>query len=161
MRTASATAAIVALFLLASACRDATVDMPTGITPDSTALNPPVVPPGAPNWAGSGVDIPPYTGPYRTFRFSAPLGYPVRYFTEKSRFVLYDNGAFFLEYFLPAGFFRGRYTETDGVITFEWEGWSRAGDWAATAIDKDGTLTVRYNWIMSMTDFEDAVYRMR
>jgi hypothetical protein len=56
--------------------------------------------------------------------------------------------------------YRGGYTEADGTITFDWEGWSVAGPWAATGTLKDGTLTVRYNDIMQWTDFDDAVYRL-
>ncbi len=53
----------------------------------------------------------------------------------------------------------GRYTESDGTITFDWDGWSAAGPWGATATITAEVLTVRYNFIMEMTDFENAVYR--
>jgi hypothetical protein len=46
----------------------------------------------------------------------------------------------------------------NGVITFEWEGWSVAGPWGATATISDDSLSVEYNLIMQLTDFEDAVY---
>jgi len=88
------------------------------------------------------------------------LQYQVRDYTKHSLFVLYDNGAFVLQYPTVAGGggYRGGYTETNGAITFEWEGWSVAGPWGATGTLKDGSLTVRYNGIMQLTDFEDAVY---
>jgi hypothetical protein len=87
------------------------------------------------------------------------LSYRVSEYTKKSRFVLYDNGAFVLMFpSIGEGGYRGGYTETNGAITFEWEGWSVAGPWGATGTLKDGSLTVRYNGIMQLTDFEDAVY---
>jgi hypothetical protein len=84
----------------------------------------------------------------------------VRDYTEQSRFVLYDNGAFVLQYASLGGEYRGGYTESNGIITFEWEGWSLAGPWGATGTLNSGSLTVRYNVIMQLTDFEDAVYRL-
>lgn len=43
-------------------------------------------------------EYPPIIGPAGVFDFSEPLSYPVRGFTMTSRFVLYDNGAFALQY---------------------------------------------------------------
>lgn len=54
--------------------------------------------------------------------------------------------------------YRGGYTESNGVITFEWEGSSVAGTWSATGTVKDGSLTVQYNLAMQLSDFEDALY---
>ena len=76
-----------------------------------------------------------------------------------SQFVLYENGAFVLQY-AGIGEYRGRYTKTDDNFAFEWEGWSAAGAWGATATLKGDSLTVHYNLIMLMTDFEDAVYAL-
>lgn len=41
------------------------------------------------------------------------------------------------------GEYRGRYTEANGVITFEWDGWSRAGPWGATGTLNGDSLTVQ------------------
>ena len=82
-------------------------------------------------------------------------------YTKQSRFVLYDNGAFALQYVSLGIEYRGGYTESNGVITFQWEGWSSAGAWGATGTLKDGSLTVQYNLIMGLSDFEDAVYCWR
>ena len=57
--------------------------------------------------------------------------------------------------------YRGEYTESNGVITFQWEGWSIAGAWGATGTVNDGSLTVQYNLIMQLSDFEDAVYGLK
>jgi hypothetical protein len=37
-------------------------------------------------------------------------------------------------------------------------GWSSAGPWGAAGTLGGNSLTVRYNLIMQMTDFEDAIY---
>jgi hypothetical protein len=85
----------------------------------------------------------------------------VRDFTRKSRFVLYENGAFVLQYPpLGEGGYRGGYIDANGVITFEWEGWSVAGPWGATGSLQGDSLTVQYNEIMQHSDFEDAVYTL-
>ena len=103
--------------------------------------------------------FPPLSGPSRTFVFDRELWYPVGDSTKRSRFVLYDNGAFALQYQGRAGDgLRGRYVEANGDINFEWEDRSPVGGWAAVGILRDDTLSVQYNWIMWATDFEDAVY---
>jgi hypothetical protein len=99
------------------------------------------------------------SGPARTFVFDRELSYGVSDYTKKSRFVLYDNGAFVLQFLsLGEAGYRGAYEEANGVITLQWEGWSTAGPWGATGTLKGDSLTVQYNLIMQMTDFEDAVY---
>ena len=103
-------------------------------------------------------NFPPLSGLSRTFTFNRELTYHLTDYTKQSRFVLYDNGAFVLQYVSLGGEYRGGYTESNGVITFQWEGWSIAGAWGATGTLKDGSLTVQYNLIMQLSDLEDAVY---
>ena len=137
----SAFAALLALF---AACGSSGPTSPTGTNPFTT----PFV-----------LKFLPLSGPARTFIFDRELSFPVSDYTKTSRLVLYDNGAFVLEYpKLGEGGYRGRYKEASGVVTFEWEGWSAAGPWGATGILKGESLTVQYNVIMQQTDFEDAVY---
>ena len=57
--------------------------------------------------SAASINFPPLSGPSRTFIFDGELTYPVRDFTRKSRFVLYDNGAFVLQY--PSSLGDGRY----------------------------------------------------
>jgi len=102
----------------------------------------------------------PIPGPFRTFTFKSELSYPVASYTKSSRFVLYDNGAFVLDYPGYPFNYRGVYTESNGQITFEWEGWSAAGPWGATGTLEADTLTVRFNIIMQLTDFDDAIYAL-
>jgi hypothetical protein len=144
-------ASVVVLLALSVACGTSGPISPTG-------TNGPVAAPPAPT-PRPPTDFPPLSGPSRTFTFDRALLYPVRDYTSNSRFVLYDNGAFVLQY--SGGAYRGSYSETNGVIAFDWEGWSTAGPWAATGTLTGDSLTIQYNFIMQMTDFEDAVYRMR
>ena len=103
--------------------------------------------------------FPPVSGQARVFNFLSQSSYGISGYTTRSRYVLYDNGAFGLQYSDNGGFeYRGRYTEVSTIITFDWEGWSAAGPWGATARLSGDTLTLAYNPIMTMTDFEDAVY---
>ena len=143
--------AVVTLTLFA-ACGSALPTSPTA------AIQPPVASPPA---AQPVSVFPPLSGPSRTFAFERELSYPVRDYTKSSRLVLYDNGAFVLRYMtVGSGGYRGRYTEGNGAITFEWEGWSTAGPWGATGSLQGDSLHVQYNFIMQMTDFEDAVYAL-
>src|SRR5688572_20433975 len=59
--------------------------------------------------------FPEVSGPSRTFAYERELSYPVRDYTKGSRLVLYDNGAFVLQYAtLGPGGYRGGYTEVNG-----------------------------------------------
>lgn len=103
--------------------------------------------------------FPPVSGAAGVFYFLKQSSYPVREYTTRSRYVLYDNGTFGLQYGDKGGLeYRGSYTKADSLITFNWEGWSTAGPWGATGRLKGDTMTVAYNIIMAMSDFEDAVY---
>ena len=139
------------LVVLASACADSVT--PTGPTP-LTATTASALPP-IPE-----AEFPPVSKPARIYLFARELSYPVREWTNGSRYVLHDDRTFALQYLRSRGSFeyRGTYKEENGHITFEWEGWSAAGPWGATGSLTDDSLTVRYNLIMELTDFENAVY---
>ena len=143
--------AIVVLFLFGAACGSSAPTSPTG-TGQAPTLPLPTPPPAT--------TFPPLSGPSRTFVFDRELSSRVSGYTKTSRFVLYDNGAFALQYpSLGKGDgYRGEYRDANGVMTFEWEGWSVAGSWGASGILRGDELTVQYNLIMRLTDFEDAVY---
>ena len=77
----------------------------------------------------------------------------------KSRYIVYDNGTFSLQYVTPAfGFFEyvGRYTRQDSAIAFQFD--DNGGIWVADGISAGDSLTVKYNHDMLMSDFEDGVY---
>ncbi len=147
MNTTVRRGAVAALLVFSAACGSS--------APTSVTSQPPAVPSTTP---APPTTFPALTGPARTFVFDRQLSYPVSHYTSESRFVLYDNGAFVLQYPSLGGGYRGGYTEANGVITFAWEGWSVAGSWGATGTIRGDTLTVQYNLIMQLTDFEDAVY---
>ena len=75
-----------------------------------------------------------------------------------SRYLLYDDGTFALQYSRLGLEYRGTYRVANGVVTFEWEGGSAAGPWGATGSLNGDALSVRYNLIMQLSDFEDGVY---
>jgi len=103
--------------------------------------------------------FPPVSGAAGVFYFLNQASYPISGYTTRSRYILYDNGNFALQYDAYGGLeYRGSYQKVDSLITFNWEGWSTAGSWGATGILRDDTLTVAYNIIMELSDFEDAVY---
>jgi len=124
------------------------------------------------------IDFPPLSGPSRTFIFDAELtarlwsanpnfvSTPQDY-TRNSRFVLYDNGAFLLQY-PPSSFgdgrFPGAYRDANGVIMFLFKSSSgRSVDEAwddATGTLKGDSLTIQYQESMQHADFEDAVYML-
>jgi hypothetical protein len=110
------------------------------------------------------MNFPPLSGPSRTFIFSRAESYPVSDFTKQSKFVLYDNGAFALQY--PAsqsgsGLYRGAYKDESGNIMFlfEFQGRSVGEQWDdATGVLKGDSLTIQYDLLMQHSDFENAVY---
>ena len=128
---------LATLVPLALACSDVTGPVDTPLPPSSQ----PTVP-----------AFPATTGPAAIYVEQNSL-YP----PYSTRFVLYENGAFALQ-FPSSGLpleFAGAYTRTDSLVTFEWRS-SRA--WGATGILRGDELVVRYNVLMQMTDFVDGTY---
>jgi ABC-type transport system substrate-binding protein len=149
MNTTVRRGTVIVLLVLSAACGSSAPTSPTGTSQPPAVLS---------HTPGPPTNFPPLTGPSRTFVFGRELSYPISNYTRQSRFVLYDNGAFVLQYVGLVADYRGGYTEANGVIAFAWEGWSVAGPWSATGTIRGETLTVQYNLIMQLTDFEDAVY---
>lgn len=125
----------------------------------SGPTSPTATPPPAPSYPTSTRSFPPPTGASRTFVFDRELGHPVSDYTRLSRVVLYDNGALLLQY-VGLGDYRGGYSESNGAVTLDLDaGVHAAHAWLADATLSRETLTVRYNFDMNMSGFEDAVYR--
>ncbi len=114
--------------------------------------------PGSGNNSPPPISYPPASGPARIFNFLSQSSQPVNGLTTRSRYVLYDNGAFEFQYIDMISKYPGSYKQENNAIMFQWEGWSVAGPLGATGTLRGDTLTVVYNDIMVMTDFEDAVY---
>ena len=136
------------LVVLCTACGSSAPTSPTVVPQPQPIPTPTPSPPRT---------FPPLSGPSRTFVFDHELTYLVRDYTKRSRIVLYDNGAFVLGYD-GLGDYRGGYTESNGLIRFDWKGWSVAGPWGASGTLEKRSLTIQFNFIMQLTDFEDAVY---
>ena len=101
--------------------------------------------------------VPRLIGPADIYLFSGTLPpYPVRHYTEASKYVLYDNGAFSLQYASLGGEYVGTYRQEIGLISFRFVADDR---WFATGTLNGDSLEVRYNAIMDLSDFENAVYR--
>ena len=147
--------AVVVLLMCAVACG------PSGPTSPSVSQPPPAPTPTPPL-----ISFPPPSGPARTFIFKGELGYPVRDFTRQSRLILYDNGAFVLQY-PPSSFgngaLRGQYEDADGVMMFIFETQGRTVDEAwedATGTLRGDSLTIQFDEMMQQSDFENAVYAL-
>ena len=89
MNTTVGRGVVVVLLGLFAACGSSGPTFPTGTSPPST-LPPPTPPPAT--------IFPPLSGPSRTFIFARERSYPVSDYTRNLSFVLYDNGAFVLQY---------------------------------------------------------------
>src|SRR5262245_51543540 len=108
-------AALAILLMLSTACGESRGPSSVGNTQPSPLPSIPAPPQPT---------FPPLSGPSRTFTFAQSLSYPVRDYTTHSRFVLYDDGGFVLQYptLGGGGGYRGGYTEANGVLVFQWEG---------------------------------------
>jgi hypothetical protein len=144
-------AAVVALALPALGCHGSSPIPTAPSAPPAEVTQAPAPPSGVPPVSTSG----------RTFTYSGPASYPVRPYTQQSSYVLGSDGQFALAYSHAGGFqYLGRFTESGNQVTFYWEGSAAAGPWGAIGTLDEGTLTIRYNLVMQMSDFEDAVYTL-
>ena len=143
------TAVAISVALLAGACADP-ASMPTAPT---TTARPPA--------ADVPRRFPAISRPGRIYVGVDSPSYPHQGSPLESRYVLYDDGTFALQYSsanFPFVELRGTYQEADALITFEWESSNIAGPWGATGTLDGDSLSVRYNLVMQWTDFEDGVY---
>lgn len=160
----AACAAMICIALLS--CSDSTLTEPRGPGPQPVSPQPIPTSPAAP--------VTPVTPPVPAAPFDPAFPTLARagevYLAEEglyasirnlaSRFVLYGDGTFALQFADSRDFFEylGRYTRADSVVTFDWDAWSTAGAWGATATLRGDSLVVRYNVIMRLTDFIDGTY---
>jgi hypothetical protein len=81
-------------------------------------------------------------------------------FFGDSRYAIYADDTFSLQYLTLYVDYSGRYSRTDSTIKFAFDGANSAGPWFASGIIRgDSTLIVTYNLVMGLADFEDGVYR--
>lgn len=145
---------LVGLLVFCVAC-DAQPGPSTAPTPPAppTARTPPPPPSG-----------PPLSGPSTTYHFSAPIDRAVSSYTQRSTYVLYNNGAFSFRYEAFAGVaYTGSYRQEDGRILFDFGADGRGsvlGGPDATGTLNGDLLEIRYSFESRVgADFEDAVYQ--
>jgi hypothetical protein len=133
---------VVALLALSWACNNG--ERPAAPTPVTATSSPqaPVPPPA----------FPPLSRPARVYAFDQELSYPVAWYTRESRYVLYEDGAFELQYLHVD--YTGKYSESNSTIGFQFAG---GGD-ASGSLSGD-VLAIRYSEWMQLSDFENAVYK--
>jgi hypothetical protein len=109
------------------------------------------------------------SGTDQVFYFLKSSTFPIScyntYCTVRSRYILHKDNSFVLQYdhdgeneYSRVLEYKGRYKQTNDSVSFTFEGWSAAGPWGTTGTLTGDTLTVRYNIIMALSDFEDAMY---
>jgi hypothetical protein len=149
--------AIVAALFLSVGCSDRVTPTAPDPPPQSAPTAP--VPPIPPIPEGP---FPPVTQPARVYLFASALSYPVDEPTSSSRYVLYENGTFALQYLRSRGAFQygGTYTEANGIITFHWtDNQNVSAPWRPSiGTLADDSLTVRYDNIMNLDGFDNAIY---
>ena len=149
MQAVIPSAGLAVLLTLVAACGEPL--SPTAPTrPVQSAL--PIAP--APTPTPPVGSFPPVSGPARIYAFDRQASYPVQSYTVGSRYVLYDDGTFALQY-LTAGEYRGRYREASTTVTLDFDGFGDAG---ATGTLVGDMLTVQYSILMWLADFQDAIY---
>jgi len=77
-----------------------------------------------------------------------------------SRYVLYDDGTFELQFQNRFGSFAfgGHYQTSNGTVTLAFEGANIVGLWEATASLQNDEMSVMYNEVMVGADFVNGVY---
>ncbi len=75
-----------------------------------------------------------------------------------SRYVLYDDGTVALQYLSASRFFEysGRWARVNTLVRFSFKD---GNDWTASGVAQADSLVVKYDESMSLSDFEDGVYR--
>ena len=147
--TAIARGGALACFLIVGlACGMEQPTSPTPVPAATTVQPPPAVQPLP--------EVPVPAGSSR-YDFASPLTYNVRSYTTSSVLVLNSSGTFALHYpSLGTRAYVGTYQQDGDHISFRFSG---DGRWEADGTLGGDSLTVRYNFIMEMSDFENAIYK--
>ena len=147
--------ALLAFLVFSGACDRPTFPSLFSPQPPSSSQPPPAGQP-QPSPTPPPIEQPPLTGPGTTYVFSGPLSYQVSGFTTASKYVLYDNGAFALQYASFSNPYPGVYRQENGGISFDF---GANGSSDASGVLNGDLLEVRYSEQMQHSDFENAVYR--
>ena len=152
MKGAIRCGAPVALLVLTCACTTVAPAMPTAPTASnaqsgSTPVLPSAAPPG----------FPAVTRPARVYVGIDSPTYAMHGGPLASRYVLYDDGSFALQYAsanYPFFEYLGTYTEANSLIKFL----DKDAGWEATVSPRGESISVRYTLLMQHSDFLDGVY---
>jgi hypothetical protein len=140
-------------FTLAACGRDIPTDVRGQNPPTRVPVPAPVPAPPRPT------DFPQLSRPGVIYQRTTPSEVP-----GQQRYVIYDDGTFGLQYLRPDwGFFEyaGRYLRAGSQLTLNFNDANTAGPWEAHGVlAADSSLTVTYNVIMMLADFEDGTYRL-
>jgi hypothetical protein len=90
------------------------------------------------------------------YDFSAPLTYAVANYTTTSRYVLGPGRNFALQYPSLVRQYVGTYEQDGNRISFRF---AADGRWEAAGMISGDSLTVEYNVIMGLSDFDNAIYK--
>lgn len=148
--------ALGALLALSAGCADST-------GPPPPAAAPPLAEPAAPPQPGLRA-FPPLSRPGDVYDGNPGIYQAARAYhggTLASRYVLYEDGTFGLQFLSPAfGFheYAGRYAHRQPGISLGFYDGNTAGPWFATATLRGDSLAVEYNLVMYLADFLDGVY---
>src|SRR5688572_6992291 len=86
--------------------------------------------------------------------FAEPPGLYANYGSQSfSRFVLYDDGTFELQFARGSAplTFKGRYVRDASSVKFDWDDWKSTESWYATGTLDGDRLTVKYSAAMSLS----------
>lgn len=97
----------------------------------------------------------PSSAPSARYQFIGPLSYAVSGYTAESSYEL-NRGQFTFRYGSLGTSYVGTYQQEGSHVDFRF---AVDGRWDAVGTLNGDSLEVRYNEIMGLTDFEDAVYR--
>jgi hypothetical protein len=148
-RTLVVAVAAAALTVLSAACSERQVFDP--------------LPQAGPTESGPGVpSVPVFPALAKAGQvYAEPAGLYANYGSPSvSRFVLYDDGTFELQFARGSAplTFKGRYTRDASNVKFEWDDWKTTDSWYTTGQLDGDQLTVKYSAAMSLSDFEDGTY---
>jgi hypothetical protein len=80
-------------------------------------------------------------------------------FVGTSRYVLYQDSSFALEYVAGATYrYPGRFTRSDSLVRFNFTVPAASEPWIANAVLRGTVLAIQYNTLMLLSDFENGEY---
>ena len=132
------------------------------VAPTFSPSRPPPTPPAPPPRPEAALAFPALSRPGEIYVESGEIysiNIPFHGGRPVSRFVLYDDGVFALQFSsYRQGFFQyyGKFTRANSRVTFSFD--ANNGSWQAMGTQRGDTLVVAYNTTMQWDDFNDGTY---